>query len=235
MTTASYDDRPAGPELEPFLDALGRVTGRQPRRVGKEWRALCPVHGDTNQSLNVTAGDRQPVVAICCSHACDWDSVLGALGFKVPRRTAAHRPAVRTAAPAKGKASTSGELGRVVAEYCYVDAVGELLYVATRFDPKGFRQKRPDPEKPGRWRWNLDGVRRVPYRLPELTAAITAGKALFLVEGEKDAETLAGLGLAATAHAQGAKNWRAEYAEVFARAPGGVIPPHHSAGPGGGR
>lgn len=232
MTTAPYDDdrRHAGPYLNTFLDALGRVTGKTPRRVGKEWRALCPVpsHGDTNESLDVTAGDRQPVVAICRSYGCDWDTILGALGFDAPRRTPAHRPAVRPAAPAK--TSTSGELDRVAAEYRYVDAAGELLYVVTRFDPKGFRQKRADPEEPGRWRWNLDGVRRVPYRLPELTSAIAAGQTVYLVEGEKDADTLAGLGLPATAHAQGAKNWRAESAEFFAGAHVVVIPDNDGEG-----
>src|SRR3954452_22860984 len=104
MTTASYDDRPAGPALEPFLDALGRVTGRQPRRVGKEWRALGPAHGDHNESLNVTPRDGQPVVAICRSHACEWDAILGALGYDVPRRTPAYRPPARTA-PLPAKAS----------------------------------------------------------------------------------------------------------------------------------
>jgi putative DNA primase/helicase len=39
------------------------------------------------------------------------------------------------------------------------------------------------------WIWNLDGVRRVPYRLPEVIAAET----VFVVEGEKDADRLAGL------------------------------------------
>ncbi|SEP29534.1 DUF927 domain-containing protein [Trujillonella endophytica] len=232
MTTASFDSdrRSAGPELEPFLDALGRVTGKQPRRVGKEWRALCPVHGDTNESLNVAVGDRQPVVAICRSHACEWGDVLSALGFEAPRRAAVHRPTVTPAAPAKTKKAESQQLGKVVAEYRYVDAAGELLYTVTRFDPKDFRQKRPDPEKPGRWRWNLDGVRRVPYRLPELTAAIAAGSVVHLVEGEKDADTLAGLGLAATAHAQGAKNWRAEYAEFFAGAHVVVFPDNDGEG-----
>src|SRR3954469_15051688 len=233
MTTASFDNerRPAGPNLETFLDALARTTGKQPRRVGKEYRALCPVpsHGDTNESLDVRAGDRQPVVAICRSHGCQWSDILAACGFDVPR--APYRPPTRTAPVAPtAKAAKRRELGPVVAEYRYVDEAGELLYVVTRFDPKDFRQRRPDPDKPGRWRWNLDGVRRVPYRLPELTSAIAAGAVVYLVEGEKDADTLVGLGLAATAHAQGAKNWRAEYAEFFAGAHVVVIPDNDGEG-----
>src|SRR3954447_18212660 len=233
MTTASFDNerRPAGPNLETFLDALARTTGKQPRRVGKEYRALCPVpsHGDTNESLDVRAGDRQPVVAICRSHGCQWSDILAACGFDVPR--ARYRPPTRTAPVAPtAKAAKRRELGPVVAEYRYVDEAGELLYVVTRFDPKDFRQRRPDPDKPGRWRWNLDGVRRVPYRLPQLRAALAAGRRVYLVEGEKDAETLAALGLEATAHAQGAKNWRSDYAEYLAGAHVVVIPDNDSEG-----
>src|SRR4051794_22919568 len=205
MTTASFDNerRPAGPNLETFLDGLARTTGKQPRRVGKEYRALCPVpsHGDTNESLDVRAGDRQPVVAICRSHGCQWSDILAACGFDVPR--APYRPPTRTAPVAPtAKAAKRRELGPVAAEYRYVDEAGELLYVVTRFDPKDFRQRRPDPDKPGRWRWNLDGVRRVPYRLPQLRAALAAGRRVYLAEGKKDAEPLAALGREAPAHAQ---------------------------------
>ena len=50
--------------------------------------------------------------------------------------------------------------------YDYESEFGELLYQGVRFMPKGFSQRRPDGE--GGWIWNLEGVERVPYRLPEL-------------------------------------------------------------------
>ncbi len=91
-----------------------------------------------------------------------------------------------------------------------------------RTDPKGFRQRRPDGK--GGWLYNLDGVRRVLYRLPEV---LKAGD-VFICEGEKDAETLAGLGFAATTNPLGAEKWRDEYNETL-RGKSVVIVPDNDA------
>lgn len=45
------------------------------------------------------------------------------------------------------------------------------------------------------------------YRLPEVEDAILDGKPVYLVEGEKDADRLAKLGLAATTNSGGARHW----------------------------
>lgn len=41
--------------------------------------------------------------------------------------------------------------------------------VLPRYEPKQFKQRRPDGK--GGWLWNLDGVRRVLYRLADVLAA----------------------------------------------------------------
>jgi hypothetical protein len=51
----------------------------------------------------------------------------------------------------------------------------------------------------------MSGVARVPYRLPELLAA--DDRVVYVVEGEKDAETLASVDLPATTSSQGAGKW----------------------------
>lgn len=81
---------------------------------------------------------------------------------------------------------------RIVTTYDYTDEAGQLLFQTVRLDPKDFRQRRPDGKS---WIWNLNGTRRVLYRLPELLA--TTGN-VYVVEGEKDADRLTSLGLAAT-------------------------------------
>lgn len=97
---------------------------------------------------------------------------------------------------------------RQAATYRYTDAAGVLLFEVVRFEPKDFRQRRPDGDG---WAWNMAGVALVPYRLPELLAAVQAGRTVFVVEGEKSADALDRLGLTATCSPGGAGKWRAKY------------------------
>jgi putative DNA primase/helicase len=79
----------------------------------------------------------------------------------------------------------------------------------------------------------MEGVRRVPYRLPELVAA-PSDAVIYIVEGEKDADRLAGEGLVATTNPGGASKgkskWRGEYNTHFAGRRVVVIPDNDEAG-----
>jgi hypothetical protein len=105
----------------------------------------------------------------------------------------------------KSPTETSGTGRRVLATYPYHDESGTLLYEVVRYEPKDFRQRKADGT------WHLDGVRRVLYRLAELMKAET----VYIVEGEKDVDTLRGIGLTATCNPGGAGKWRADYVEAF--------------------
>jgi hypothetical protein len=83
--------------------------------------------------------------------------------------------------------------------YDYTDETGSLLYQVLRYEPKDFRQRRPDGN--GGWIWNLDGVRRVIYRLPDFLKWPDA--TAFICEGEKDADRVASLNYCATTVAHG--------------------------------
>ena len=88
---------------------------------------------------------------------------------------------------------------KIVAEYGYTDTGGDLLYQVVRLDnPKSFRQRRPNDS--GGWTWKKGG-QRVLYRLPELKKFPDA--TVFVTEGEKDADRVAGLNLCATTVATG--------------------------------
>ena len=115
----------------------------------------------------------------------------------------------------------------IVASYDYRDEAGTLLYQACRMEPKSFRQRQPDGR--GGWVWNVKGVRQVPYRLPEVLSA-EAGAGVCIVEGEKDADRLAGIGVVATTNAGGAGKWRAEFAEHLAGKRVCILPDNDSAG-----
>ena len=89
------------------------------------------------------------------------------------------------------------------AVYDYIDDQGEVRYQVRRFEPKTFRQCRPDGK--GGWLFNMDGVEALPYNLHQILAR--PDEPVFIVEGEKAAEKVATLGLLATTSHGGAKKW----------------------------
>ena len=93
----------------------------------------------------------------------------------------------------------------LVATYDYRDEAGVLLFQVVRFQPKRFVQRRPELAAKDGWAWNTKGVRRVPYRLPELLGSPDV--MVFICEGEKDVDNLRALGLVATCNAGGAGKW----------------------------
>jgi hypothetical protein len=116
---------------------------------------------------------------------------------------------------------------RIERTYDYRDTDGKLLFQVVRYYPKGFAQRRPD--RPDGWEWNIKGVKRVLYRLPELLAS-NPEETVYVVEGEKDAEKLASLGLTATTNPQGAKKWREEYTAVLEGRHVAIIPDNDTEG-----
>lgn len=114
----------------------------------------------------------------------------------------------------------------IVARYPYTDEAGVLLYETVRLEPgmggrdKTFFQRRPrvPGSRPrGREDWinTLGDVRRVLYRLPELLAADIA-RPVFIVAGEKDADSLSGIGFTATTNVCGeSAEWLDSYSETL--------------------
>jgi DNA primase len=185
------------------VDFLARAL--EARRSGSSgWMAKCPAHDDTNPSLSVREEDGK--VLVHCHAGCAQRDVIAALsarGLWQPEHT---------------------EDRRIVATYDYTDQDGNLLYQVVRYQPKAFRQRRPDGC--GGWTWRK-GSRQVLYRLPEvLEAAI-----VFVVEGEKDVETLRSHGFVATTNVGGAKaHWLPNYTEALRGREVILIPDNDPAG-----
>lgn len=177
--------------------ALARVTGYQPPNDRGDWR--CPAHPDSKPSLSVNRG--QDKVLIKCQRDCPTSNILDVLGL--PRSALFDQPAHRNG-NGNGKSV-------IQCSYPYVDEDGRLLFEVVRYYPKGFRQRRPDGN--GGWIWKLGDVRRVLYRLPEVRAAIAAGRRIWVVEGEKDVEAVEAAGEVATCNPGGADKWRPEFTE----------------------
>ena len=102
-------------------------------------------------------------------------------------------------------------LGPIINIYNYTDLDGALFYQVTRHDPKDFRQRRPNGH--GGWIDNIDGVKHVLYRWPEIAKYPDA--TVFFCEGEKDADRVASLGHCATTITASTK-WTDELADALA-------------------
>lgn len=96
--------------------------------------------------------------------------------------------------------------------YDYRDETGAVRY---RVERRGKRFLQHGPDGRGGFvcgKGCMDGVERLPYRLPELLASIGP---VFVTEGEKDADRLASLGLVATCNSGGAEKFGADLARYF--------------------
>ena len=104
-------------------------------------------------------------------------------------------------------------LRATIGRYANRVANGALLFQVVRYEPKDFRQRRPNGH--GGWTPNLNGVETVLYKLPK----VLKSEHVLIVEGEKDVETACLLGLpdgwAATCNPMGAGKWRDSYSDAL--------------------
>lgn len=197
--------------------------------AGSGYLCRCPVtsrgrrRGDRNPSLLVRDGDFQLVVVHCFA-GCDPRDVLDEL-----RRRGLIEELARSSDNIKqNDAGADSSTRRIIATYDYEDERGDLLFQVVRYEPKDFRQRRPNGQ--GSWSWSVQGIRQVPYRLPELLEALGNEHRVLIVEGEKDVEALRAIGIPATCNAGGASKWPDEYAKYFAGADVIVIPDNDDPG-----
>jgi len=113
--------------------------------VNGEVKGLCPFHEDGDPSFwaNIRTGQ-----AYC--HGCKWKG--NAFTFAKERNIPFNEVPGYVRRNGKPK-------NKIVATYQYCDEKGCLLFEVVRFEPKSFRQRRPDGN--GGWIWNLQGIRRV--------------------------------------------------------------------------
>ncbi len=180
--------------------------------------ALCPAHADNSPSLSIKEDDDR--ILINCFSGCSTESICTAIGLALKDlfvttngfHSNDHRP------------NKNEQTQREIATYDYTDEDGNLLFQVVRFEPKDFRQRRPDGN--GGWIWNTKGVRLVLYHLSQ----VAASPIVYLVEGEKDVETLRRNDLPATCNPMGAGKWREEYNESLRGKTVVILPDNDEAG-----
>jgi 5S rRNA maturation endonuclease (ribonuclease M5) len=120
----------------------------------------------------------------------------------------------------------------LVAKYQYMDEDGNLLFEKLRYldenGKKEFRQRKPDGK--GGWEYKLGDTPRVLYNLPMVLKAKLNGDPIWVVEGEKDANSLIKLGICATTMPNGAGTWLPIHTDVLAGAVVEVIADNDDAG-----
>ena len=218
--------------LEDVLQARGVVL----HGGGNEMSCKCPFHEDGTASMGVNI---EKQVWTC--HACgiggsviDYLSradgvsigdVLNRLGENGSRYNGRGSNGNRSVmAPANGKPKPDApppSADNISAIYDYLDQMGRVVYQVCRIQTpnpskpcgydKTFRQRRPDGK--GGWTWNMNGVTRILYRLPEILNP--RNEYVWVVEGERDVETVRSIGLAGTTNAGGAGKWCDAYSECL--------------------
>jgi len=173
--------------LKPWINQNFTVS----RWAGDVAHVRCPIHDDQTASAAVFTESQWFYCQVCGSFSLT----------ELETRTGLE------AHPWDRKEQTPG------AVYHYTDETGTPLYYKERFykgNTKSFRSCRADGVP------SLHGVRRVLYNLPKLKKALESNRTVFVVEGEKDADSLNSRGFVATTSDGGAgKDWSKEYFEVF--------------------
>lgn len=107
----------------------------------------------------------------------------------------------------------------IEATYEYRSETGAPLFRVVRRIPKSFRQERWNGTT---WEAGLGDTRRVPYRLDRLVA-VDPARTVYVVEGEKDVDTLEKRGEVATCNPMGAGKWKFVAGEAAKALSGRVV------------
>ncbi len=199
-------------DIDDIFQRLHAVEQQNITKSGNYYKAKCPAHEDKDPSLTVKMiGDK---IDIQCHAGCDIKAVCKALGINV-----------------KDLYNDDKKSFNIDKIYDYTDEHGKLIHQTVRLkNPKGFKQRRPDGK--GDWIWRVKDIKTVLYRLPAIHKhhMDCHESPIYIVEGEKDCDTLANWDMTATCPPMGAGYWRDHYNEWFKGKSVILIPDNDSPG-----
>ena len=193
------------PQLSKVLERLKGVI-----KSGNGYKALCPAHDDHKPSLSISEGDDGRVL-ICCHAGCECMDILAVIdlsmkdlmpdtnGVYISTTKAGNGKYYKTAKEAI--ASTCSYLGEYSQYWTYYDEGLEPVAVVLRWDTKTGKEFRPVSKTNKGWVCKAMQTPRCLYQLPTVKESNT----VYVVEGEKAADSLARTGLPATTSQGGSK------------------------------
>jgi putative DNA primase/helicase len=182
----------------------------------------CPRHDDNRPSLRVHPEKDCWKCDPCGTSGNAWE-LMAYLAGSDP----GDKKAVLAWRDAHGLGNGAGKSEPKIVIYGYQDENRNEISQTVRKEPKTFFQRRPDGR--GGYIENLNGIRRVPFRLPELLES-DPSEFVFIVEGEKDVLAIAERGGVATCNAMGAGKWQDGYSEFLRNRHCIVIPDNDEPG-----
>lgn len=207
------------------MNFLSRLNGV--RQTNNGWVARCPCRNDDNNpSLSIGQGDDGRTLITCHrAMSCNVEQICTSVGMRVAELMPSSEDKVTTFSnnshvSASTKFQENASKPKFVEAYDYVDESGKLLFQKVRYveanGKKTFRQRKPTNS--GGWEYSLGDTPKVLYNLPAVLRAKTEKQPIWVVEGEKDANTLIELGHVATTMPGGAGKWLEIHTEALAGA-----------------
>ena len=200
------------------------------KKANGQWVASCPVpghgkgNGDKNPSLSIDINE-QGVPLFHCHGGCSQEDVFHTIRELHLLPELEERP---------DPLANIKPIPRNILEqeWQYQDEDRTTVFVKQRFKigetGKTYRLYKVDAD--GRRHSSLADARIVPYNLPQLLDAKTAGRNIFLVEGEKAADAITSIGMIATTAHTGAGSWPEAITEYFAGAQVIILPDNDTPG-----
>lgn len=209
-----------------FDDFISQFTVK--RTTGGEYSCICPAHDDKAPSLSISEGERG--IVLHCHAGCSTEDVCAAVNWPVNDLFYPDSDQQPDTRPIHKRWDDLKPWEKPTKEkYDYVDADGNLRFQVVRYDvppgrSKEFAQRHPDKASKSGWRWNMQGVTRIPYNLQNVAKAIAADAYIYIVEGEKDVHNLQAIKCVATCNPGGAGKWLDSYSEYLRGAHVVILP-----------
>lgn len=193
------------------------------------FQCKCPIHNDHTASMTVSKGKKG--ILIHCHAGCETKSILEVVGL---RESDLFYDSNVTKVKQDWKDRLEHSKKKKIVEiYDYVDEGGKYLYSKIRFEKDENGKKEMlygvlNKEKDW-FQYGLKGKHKTLYNLLEIREAAAQKRTIYYVEGEKDVETLRGLGLIATT-AGSSGDWRRFFSKYFSGVDVVLLPDNDEAG-----